>query len=329
MAKTSVLYFDPVSPEYKQIIENEKPKNFDVWYWHELNETEKAVKLESANYFLVMAAKIKDEMISSAKHLKHIQRTGVGYENIDVKAADRNGITVSKLPDVNGIAVAEHTVLLALAILRRLVDVNADTKAGNWPIWKYRPTSFELDGKTHGVLGFGYIGRETARRSKAFGTKIIYYDLVRASKEVEMELNAEYMTKDEVIANSDILSVHVPLTKDSVDYINSNELNKMKRNAILINVARGGVVNEAALYDALKNGTIAGAGIDTWVDEPCPGTNPLLGLQNVIATAHVAAGTIDTYAKQIRGSFDNILLAEATGKPNNCVGSIKEMKEKN
>ena len=326
MTSRSILYFEKVIPEYKQVLEENVPAGFTMLYWNEMNSSEQESALQTAEYFLIVGEFVTADMIAKAKNLRLIQRTGVGYNNVDVAAADQHGVSVAILPGGNGIAVAEHALLLILALQRHLIEVNADTKAGQWPLWKYRTTSYELDGKTHGFLGFGFIGRATAARSKAFGTRIVYNDLFRPSEAVEQELGAVYMSKEDVLKNSDIVSIHIPLTAENKNYIGAAELALMRKNALLINVSRGGLVDEAALFDALQSGQLFGAGIDTFEKEPCPADNPLFTLPNVIATSHVAAGTLDTFKKQAAGSFDNIVLAEQTGSPDFTVGNIKTIR---
>lgn len=322
----NIMYFAEPVPEYKQVLEECVPEGFQIWHWFEMDEAERQSKLPLADYFLVFTPTVTGDIIGKAERVRLIQRTGIGVNNVDVAKADTLGIPVANLPSGNGIAVAEHAILLPLALQRRLIEVNADTKAGNWPLWKYRTTSYEMDGKIHGFLGFGNIGKATAARSKAFGTKIIYNDLFRASPAAEKDLGAIYLSKDEVLARADIVSLHIPYTAENKNYIGAHELSLMKKNAFLINVSRGGLVDEAALYEALINGSIAGAGIDTWADEPCPGSSLLFTLPNVIATAHVAAGTLDTFRKQVQGSLENIVLAESTGNPQFIMGMARKIR---
>ena len=323
----NIIYFAEPAVEYKQVLEMSIPEDYQVWHWYEMSEDEQKSKLPLAEYFLIFTSTVNGEIIAKAERLRLIQRTGIGVNNVDVAMADSLDIPVANLPSGNAIAVAEHAMLLPLALQRRLIELNADTKAGNWPLWKYRTTSYEMDGKTHGFLGFGNIGKATAARSRAFGTRIIYNDLCRAPEAIEHELGASYMSKEEVLAKADIVSLHIPFTAENKSYIGKRELSLMKKNAFLINVSRGGLVDEHALFEALVTGKIAGAGIDTWETEPCPATNQLFMLPNVIATAHVAAGTLDTFRKQVRGSLENIVLAEKTGCPRFIVGRAKKIRQ--
>lgn len=321
-----ILFFEFVIPEQKAILEANRPEGYEVVFWELLNHEEKASALKEAEYFFIVAHQVTEDLIRSAPKLRHIQRSGVGVNNVDVAAADACGVTVSILPIGNATAVAEHAILLPLALYRRLIEVDRDTKAGEWPMWKYRINSYEMDGKVHGFVGLGNIGRLTAMRSKGFGTTIIYYDMFRLSEERETELGVTYLSMEEVIKQADILSLHVPLTEENRGLIGRKEIEMMKPGALLINVSRGGLVDETALYDALVSGKLGGAGLDTWQDEPNIKGNPLLTLDNVIATAHVAAGTIDTFHKQVAGAFRNILKADRAKKPDFVVGAVKEIK---
>ena len=253
-----------------------------------------------------------------------IQRTGVGVNNVDMECADELGIPVGIVPRGNGVAVAEFEILQMLALLRNLRALEADTKAGLWPNFKYRDVSYELDGKTLGFVGFGYIAREVAKRALAFGVNICYYDLVRAPKEIEESYRATYMSKEDVLRNCDIFCIMVPLVPENKNMIAMPELKLMKKNAIICNCDRGYLINEDDLYIALTTGMIKGAAIDTWADEPVLREHPLFKLDNVIATPHASPGTIDTFRKCIKLALDNIVRAELTGEPIDIKTKIKK-----
>lgn len=323
MSGKKILYFDKAPGPYRDILEQNTPAGFEMWYWDEMNLQDRQEKLAEADYFLVVSHQVDATMIAQAKKLRHIQRTGAGVNNIDVDAATRLQIPVANLPGGNSIAVAELTILLILALYRKLPIANQATKAGRWPNWEFRTASFEMDGKTHGFIGFGNIGRETAKRSKAFGTRIVYHDKYRVPEQIEKELGATWLPFEEVLKQADILSIHVPLIPETKGMIGINELKLMKRNALIINVARGGIVKEDDLFQALKEGIIAGAGIDTWESEPVQPDNPLLRLDNVIATPHFAAGTIDTFNKVVRLAIENIQRAEDSNRPHYVVNGVE------
>jgi phosphoglycerate dehydrogenase-like enzyme len=322
MSGKKVLYSDEAPKGYREVLERRKPEGFAVCYWKEMNKQQQQVALREADYFLVGGEQIGEELLLQAKKVRFIQRTGVGVNNIDIETATRLHIPVSIIPTGNSVAVAELAILFPLALYRNLMIANNAIKAGRWLNSELRPISYELEGKTHGFVGFGNIGRETAKRSKVFGTNIIYYDVCRAPLQREQDVGAVHLPLEEVLKRSDILSIHVPLTQETRGLIGMKELALMKSTALLINVARGGIVVESDLYLALKGGIIAGAGIDTWESEPINPDNPLLTLDNVIATPHCAAGTIDTFNKCVHLSFENIQKAEKDNRPQFVVNNI-------
>ncbi|MFD1039340.1 2-hydroxyacid dehydrogenase [Virgibacillus byunsanensis] len=300
------IYFDDISNELKKIVLKNKPIDLEILFWNELSDVQKDQETIDTDYFILTAFQVDDKLLRKAKSLKFIQKVGIGVDNIDLNTAERLSIPVSNTPGGNSISVAELTILFILTLYRRLVEIDQRTKAGNWDSWKFRSSSFELNGKIHGLIGMGNIGLEAAKRSSSFGTKIVYYDTRRLSKEKEREVNAEYMSLDKVLQTSDIVSLHVPLIPQTRNIINKEKMKQMKRNAILINVARGGIVNEADLYECLSNQTISGAAIDAWETEPIPKDNKLLLLDNVVATPHIGGGTADTFNRVINMGFENI-----------------------
>ncbi|WP_051353195.1 2-hydroxyacid dehydrogenase [Thalassobacillus devorans] len=323
MINRIILYFDKTTDEFKDILLGHKPSGFDLLFWHEMEEAEREKILPEADYLLAATYKIGDEIFSKAVNAKLLQKTGIGVDHIDLSSADNYQLPVSNTPGANATAVAELTILMILALYRKLPLMNRSTKSGQWEMWEHRPTSFELEGKTHGLIGFGNIGRQTAKRSHAFGANIIYYDAFRAAPEHEKELEAKYLPLEEVLAQADIISLHIPLLPETKGLIGSKELTVMKQNAILINVARGGIVKEDALYQALKEGSIAGAGIDVWEQEP-PKTNiPLFNLDNVIATPHIGAGTRDTLNRVLKTAFLNIQRLDQGKSPEFVVNNVK------
>lgn len=316
----NIIYFDKAPDEYVEVMESVRPEGFNVWYWDKMSEQEREEKLPLAHYTINTTFRVNEDIIRKAKSLKMIQRTGVGINNIAMEVADELGIPVGIVPKGNGIAVAEFEILQMLALYRHLRELEADTKAGLWPNFKYRNVSRELDGKTVGFIGFGYIAKEIAKRVKPFGTNLIYFDLFRATPEIEAEYSATYMSKEEVLKNCDILVIMVPLVPENRNMIAKAELKMMKNDAIIVNCDRGYLINEDDLYEALINGEIAGVGMDCWADEPVTRAHPMFALKNVIATPHASPGTIDTFRKCVVQALDNIVLAETTGRPINLKG---------
>jgi len=319
---STVLYFDKVFPAFKDLLETHNSDGFKLVYWYEMSESERENALQEAEYFLVATIKITQEMIKKASNLKLVQKTGIGVDNIDLEAARELNIPVCNTPGGNAVGVAELTIGMILSLYRKLNILDKATKNGEWLMWEYRPSSYEMNGKTHGFIGFGNIGRETAKRSQAFGTKIVYYDKFRLPEDKEKELEVTYMELDEVLKNSDIISIHIPLLPETRGFISKRELSLMKPSAILVNVSRGNIVDEAALAEALENNAIAGAGIDVWASEPVNKKNPLLKFDTVVATPHIGAGTRDTLNKVLSLAFGNFSLIEKGNKPKNIVNGV-------
>ncbi len=245
-------------------------------------------KASDADAIIVRSAtKITKEVIDAAKKLKVIGRAGVGVDNIDLDAATARGIIVVNAPEATSITVAEHTMGLMLAMARKIPFAASSMKSGKWEKKKFM--GMELRDKTLGVLGLGRIGSEVVRRALAFGMKIQAFDPYISEKAAK-DLGVALADFDKVVSTSDFLSIHVPLTDQTRNIIGKKELSKMKNDAVLINCARGGIVDEEALYDAIKSGQIAGAAVDVFAKEPME-DSPLAGLDNVILTPHLGAST--------------------------------------
>lgn len=306
MKGQSILYFDSMTADMKGLLHSRMPEGYELMFWDECDDTSKEKVLEQADYLMATVFPVTGNLIAKAKSARHIQKCGVGLDNIDLEAAAARGISVSNIPGCNAVCVAELTLMLILSLYRKLPYANSRTKQGEWLTWALRPDSYEMKGKTHGLIGMGYVGWETAKRSKAMGTDILYYDQRPLPEEKERELGARFTGLEELLANSDIVSLHVPLLPATRHLINRQRLQMMKQNAVLINVARGGVVDEAALYDALVAGEIKGAALDVWEQEPVRADHPLLQLEQVVATPHIGGGTRDTLIHVYTQAFANI-----------------------
>jgi D-3-phosphoglycerate dehydrogenase len=248
--------------------------------------------------------KVTADVMDAAKRLRVIGRAGVGVDNIDVPAATARGIVVMNAPDGNTITTAEHTIALLVALARRVPQANSSLKSGKWERKKFIGT--ELQGKTLGIIGLGRIGRVVASRAQALGMKIVAYDPFIAPEQTR-DLEIESASIDDVLSRADFLTVHTPLTAETRGLIDKSALAKMKQGARVINCARGGLINERALYDAIKSGKIAGAALDVFEQEPPPSDHPLLSLDQVIVTPHLGASTTEaqegvafTVAEQMR-----------------------------
>lgn len=304
--KFNCIYFEKSASDFRALLEQEKPDGINLIFWSDLTNAEQIQALTNAHAFLTMTHPITQELMEKSSQLRIVQKLGVGVDNIDAKAATKLGIAVGNVPGGNANGVAEMTIGLILGVYRKLCVLNQATKEGKWSTWTYRASSYEMKGKIHGIIGFGHVGQEVARLSRAFGTAILYHSRHQAAAEIEAELNAHYSALDELLRKSDIVSLHVPLLPQTRNWINAGKLSLMKPNAILINVARGNIVNEADLYQMLIEKRLFGAGIDVWAHEPPAPNNPLLKLDCVLATPHVGGGTADSSCNIFRLAFANI-----------------------
>ena len=228
------------------------------------------------------------EDLAAAPKLRMIQHQGVGHERIDKQALKARGVPLALCPAGTTIGVAEHTILLILAVYKRLVVADTKMRQGTWLQWGLRSTSFELCGKTLGLVGFGRIGQAVAKRAHAFDAKILYHDAFIPTPPAEARAwGVESVGLDDLLRRSDIVSVHVPTTDETRNFMNAARFAQMKRSAVFINTSRGAVVDEPALIRALQDKVIAGAGLDVFEKEPIRPENPLLAMDNVILTPHI------------------------------------------
>lgn len=316
-----VIYFEKASPDIQRIIEEYKGLTTEVVYWNDLDGNQQEHCLAQARYLITAASPVTRHILEKAPNVKLIQKTGSGVDNIDLAAAAERGIMVASTPGANSTSVAEMTIGMILSLYRKLHFLDRETKQGKWLMWEHRPFMFEMQGKTHGIIGIGNIGKKVAQLSKGFGTNVIYFNRNRLSPEMENKLGISYVPLRELLATSDIVSLHIPLLAETRNLIGEDELKLMKPNALLINVARGNIVDEKALALALQNGSLLGAGIDTWSSEPVKADNPLLQLNNVLAVPHVGGGTRDVLENVLRLSFANIAKVESGLVPDNLVKS--------
>ncbi len=286
-----VLVTDPI---HKDGIELLKKSGFSVDEKPDISHDE-LVKIVGDYEVLIVRGrtKVTRDVISVAKKLKVIGRAGVGLDNIDLEAARERGITVFNAPEAASVAVAELVFGLLIAVMRGICLGNAALKRGEWI--KAKLMGHELRGKVLGIIGLGRIGTEVAKRAKAFEMYVKAYDVREEARQLAESLGVEFVGTsreafEELLRTSDIITIHVPLTKDTYHLIGKKELSLMKPNAIIINTSRGGVIDENALYEFLKERKIYAAGLDVFEQEP-PRDLRLVGLPNVVATPHIGAST--------------------------------------
>ncbi len=266
------------------------------------------------------------DLLDAAPGLRVIGRAGVGVDNIDVAAATARGIVVMNAPDGNTVTTAEHTIALLIALARRVPQANSSLRAGRWERKKF--VGVELQGKTLGIVGLGRIGRAVAARARAFGMHIVAYDPFIAPEHTR-DLEIEGVSLEDVFTRSDFVTVHTPLTAETRGIIGRESFTKMKTGVRIINCARGGLVDEDALLDAIKSGVVAGAALDVFSQEPPGPEHPLLALEEVIATPHLGASTTEaqegvafTVAEQMR---DYLLSGALRGAVNVPALNAKEL----
>ena len=295
-----------------EILKSVVPEGFTVKTLDELSYECLIKEAVDADYLLVSGRLPIDEgILSSAKHLKMIQRTGVGTEMLDVEAIKAHGIPVYVNAGVNAQSVAEHTLTLILACLKRLPQINRQTHQGVWKKQQVGVTTHELKGKTVGLVGMGNIGRLVASMLQPFGAKVIYTDVVRQKDEVEASLGLIYCESfGAMLPQCDILSFHCPLTKDNTGMLNRETLAKMKQGAIVVNTARGKLVNPEDLYDALQTGRLSSAALDTHYEEPLKEGYKLAELDNVILTPHIGGLSYEAFHQMMAGAVENIVAFE-------------------
>ena len=274
-----------------------------------LRAAELAEVIIDARATIVGLDEVDAEVISRAEQLKVISRFGVGTDNVDLEAATRRRIVVTITPGANSVSVAELTIGLMLALTRHIPYHDRLVKQGGWT----RMQGMELCGATLGVIGMGRIGREVARRAFAFGMTILYYDIVPPPNTLVRKLQASARTLEDLLAQSDVVSLHTPLNDETRNLIDREALGRMKRSALLINTARGGLVDENALYDSLAEGRLAGAACDVFSHEP-PDDSPLLTLENLIAMPHTGGATREASLRMGKMAVDNVL-AVLRGQP--------------
>ncbi|WP_339733440.1 hydroxyacid dehydrogenase [uncultured Gimesia sp.] len=284
---------------------------FDAYLWQ--NRDLLKQKLQDTQALIVRnQTQVNQELIDAAPQLKIIARAGVGLDNVDTDYAQAKGIIVCFTPDANSLSVAELTIGLMMALLRRIPEARQDTLTGGWNRIKF--TGTELYGKTFGLIGMGRIGSMTATRAHAFGMKIIAADpYLAADAPVLKELNGRLVSLDELLAESDVISCHSPLTPDTRKMLTYSHFSQMKPDAFFINTSRGEVVDERGLTQALLEHKLAGAALDVRETEP-PEQSPLNQMENVILTPHIAAFTVEAQERVVDSVCEDVRLV-LSGKP--------------
>ncbi|HEX7044110.1 MAG TPA: D-glycerate dehydrogenase [Burkholderiales bacterium] len=268
---------------------------------------------------ITLSERIDEALLARCPRLKAVCNIAVGYNNIDVAACRARGVMATNTPGVLDDATADFTWALILATARRLTEAEAWLRAGHWQGWKLKQfLGHDVHGATLGILGMGRIGQAVARRARGFDMTVLYHNRRRVDPTIEQSLNARYASRDELLARADVLVLTVPYTPETHHLIGAAELARMKPGAILVNVARGGVVDDQALVAALKQGRIAAAGLDVYENEPklLP---EFLELKNVVLAPHIASSTESTRRRMAMMAAENLVAALTTGRPPNLI----------
>ena len=290
-------------PWLQEMILKVAPDEFEIKF---LDQTD----LEAARTLLpqadvLMSNYLPAEWVPLLKRCKLVQHQGVGHDGLAVDALAAAGIPAAITPEGTVVGVAEHTILLILALYKQLARVHESMRRGEFKNIEWRAESHFFHQKTLGIVGFGRIGHRVAHLARAFEARLLYYDVIRAPEEVEKETNISFAPLAALLPQADIISVHTPLTPDTQDLFNAAAFAQMKEGALFINTSRGGTYDMNALYEVLCSGHLGGAGLDVFNPEPPPSDHPILHLPNVICTPHIATGTVEAHIRKAEAQFAN------------------------
>ncbi len=319
--KTKVLYLSHAADDVYDLVRQAAGEDFELVFLEADDDAERCRRIADCEAVICAATPLRRHHLEAAERLRVIHHQGVGWQDTtDWQDIKRRGLPLALTPAGTTVGVAEHTILLMLAAAKRLPFADAELRRGAWHVNALRGVSRELFGKTVGYVGMGRIAQAVAERRKAFGCSGIYCDpQVRLPKPVAAGLGLRAGDFDEVLGAADILTLHVPLTEATRGLIDGAALAKLKPGAILVNTARGGIVDEPALAEALASGRVLAAGLDVFEAEPPSQENPLLTLPNVVLTPHISAGTQDAMEAKMQSIFANLRRFFASGELANRV----------
>lgn len=307
------------------ILDNIPQDEFDVeTMTYAMSQGEQCQRMRWADVVLFAPGRYLPEVIfCNAPHVKLMQLWSAGYDHFNIEAARRHGIPVANNGGANAASVAEHTIMLMLAVYKWLPDSHRRTIEGRWRGNSHGMDMFLLQNKVLGLVGFGNIGRQVARRASAFGMRILYCDPAWAPYKFFVDLGAEYYELDKLLATADIVSLHLPLNESTAGMIGNRELGLMKESAVLINTSRARLVDNDALLAVLNERRLWGAGLDVHMEEPTKANDPLLTHPHVVATPHMAGCSYDAYITTMKHCIDNFRRVRDGEKPLWVVNSIE------
>lgn len=311
ITRPRIILLDPLSESGRQRFAALVDPVFELVMARSYDPGDQTQLMESAHYAITGQVPVPAELLKRARQLRLLHKWGVGVDNIDLEAARSAGIRVARLPGSNAIPVAEYTIGLMIALLRNLAWGHSQLKQGHWGSRSLPHDSLMLNGRTVGLVGYGAIGQRVATLLRAFGCRVL---ATRRSSQNTSEEGVEIVALERLLSESDVVSLHCPLTAETAGLIDRKALQRMKPHAVLINVARGGVVNESDLHWALKTRVIMGAATDVYDIEPLPSDSPLLELDNLVVSPHLAGIAADNFQPTISRMLANIQRIER-GEP--------------
>jgi D-3-phosphoglycerate dehydrogenase len=302
----TIVFLDPMDPKRAEVIRTMLPEGFVLTHGTKRGDDHLKEIIADADYAVSGQVGVSGDVLRAARKLKLLHKWGVGVDNLDIETARQLGIKVARTTGNNTVPVAEFTIALALAALRCIPHSHMKLRGGEWRPPNVPGDTFLLSGKTVGIIGFGSIGQTVAKLLRGFGCRILYYKRNPLAAEEEQALGARHAPLAEIYASADVIMLNCPLTPETTGLVNKDTLAAMKRTAVLVNTARGGVVVEDDLVEALRAGTIRAAAMDVYSIEPLPADSALLTLDNCVVTPHLAAIAIDIFEPTVRRMFRNM-----------------------
>jgi phosphoglycerate dehydrogenase-like enzyme len=312
MPAPTIVYSPTLNGELRALADSLRPSGFE---FRDVSPKDLAAALMDADYLCGFIGPLDSDVLVEAarKRLKLVQLMSAGYDRFNIEGARLAHLPVADNGGANAIAVAEHAIMLMLSALKHVHAFDKAVRRGAWRGGAGRV--YELYGSTVGIVGMGRIGREVATRLAGWQANLVYYDPVRLSSDLEHQLNVRYLELDQLLRSADAVTVHVPLNARTRNLIDAESLSLMKPSAVLVNTARGGLVDEAALASALREGSILGVGLDVFSEEPVPADHPLTDLDNVILTPHSAGPTWQSFPRRFTNCFANIERVQRGERP--------------
>ena len=307
MTKAKVVFIHGIAPKLADVIASHTPDNMTtVVVERDASEDEQVEAVKDADFLVIYTPTFSDRVLRSATKARLIQVLSAGYDRLNLPLMEEMGIPFANNGGANSWAVSDHAVLLMLSLYRKLVISDRATRDGRWLEPIDGTNTFEMAGKLVGILGIGRIGKQVAKRVQGFDARVQYYDKYPLPTETDDELNVSPVALDRLFQTSDIITCHTGLTSETRHIVSRDHIAMMKAGAVLINTSRGGVIDEPALIEALKEGRLGGAGLDVFEQEPVDSKNPLLTMDNVVVTPHAAGTTWDTWFRRAEFAYENL-----------------------